>query len=157
MNATGYCILILCLWLNRGYSDSLWGVTDHTIELTDGRIELVINNIKNCQGVIRIGMYTNGNGYPDAPATGFTFAKDTIRNGILRVAISVSRAGTYAFSVLDDENENGRMDYEIGIIPHEGFGFSNNPKVSRKAPPFSETSFRYDSGLKKIEIRMVYI
>ena len=157
MNITACCILIISLFVNTGKSCSSKEIPDLSVRFVDNRIELVINNIKNNKGVIRIGMYNNDVGYPDTPSTGFTFAKDTLKSGMLRTFIPVSRSGMYAFSVLDDENENGKMDYVIGIIPREGFGFSNNPKVSRKAPAFKDTSFRFDGGLKKVEIKMVYI
>ena len=121
-----------------------------------GKIELVINKINNNKGVIRIGMYNNDAGYPDTPATGFTYAKDTLQNGLLRVSIPVSQLGTYAFSVLDDENNNGKMDYIIGIIPKEGFGFSNNPKITIKSPSFTETAFRFEGRTIKVEISMIY-
>ena len=43
-------------------------------------------------------------------------------------------------------------------MPKEGFGFSNNPKItSRKAPPFSATTFRFSGGVKRTEINMVYM
>ena len=153
-----HSILIILIWIVPGkftFVPHLHRPVNSNFQAT-GKIELVINNIKNNKGVIRLGMYNNDVGYPDTPATGFIFAKDTLKNGLLRVCIPVTGAGTYAFSVLDDENDNGRMDYVIGIIPREGFGFSNNPKVSRKAPLFSETSFRFESGSRKVEIRMVY-
>jgi uncharacterized protein (DUF2141 family) len=127
-------------------------------ELQDkGYIELNISNIRNEKGVIRIGMYTNEIGYPDTPANGFTVSKDSLSGGRVRFIIPVNTAGTYGFSILDDENGNGKMDYFLGIIPREGFGFSNNPKVSRKAPSFDETSFLYEKGTKKVEIKMIYI
>jgi uncharacterized protein (DUF2141 family) len=106
---------------------------------------------------MRIGMYESDKGYPDNPEVSFSLAKDTVSSGILRLFIPVKEPGSFGFSILDDENSNGKMDYFLRIIPKEGFGFSNNPKVSRKAPQFSDTSFYFSGGRMKVFVKMVYI
>lgn len=47
--------------------------------------------------------------------------------------------GDYAVQVLHDENDNGDLDRFLGI-PTEGYGFSRNPRVMRRAR-FDEASF----------------
>jgi uncharacterized protein (DUF2141 family) len=123
---------------------------------SDG-IELIISNIKNKTGIIRIGLYNSDKGYPDKPEVSFSLAKDTILSGKLTLSIHVKEPGSFAISILDDENQNGRMDYRLGIIPKEGFGFSNNPRVSMKAPSFDETRFWYKGERIVVPVRMVYI
>ena len=153
----GYSILLLLSQFIFG-SDNPGPVLHNAPEVQDvGCIELIISNIRNSKGVVRIGMYTTEAGYPDTPANGFTAAKDSLSGGKVKFVIPVKQPGTYGFSILDDENGNGKMDFILGIIPKEGFGFSNNPKVTRKAPSFSETSFRYEKGIKQVEISMVYM
>jgi uncharacterized protein (DUF2141 family) len=121
-------------------------------------IELIISNIRNRTGIIRIGMYNSDKGYPDNPAVSFSLAKDTLVSGKLRLFIPIKQPGIFGISILDDENENGKMDYRFVIIPREGYGFSNNPKVtSRKAPPFNETRFNYQGGRIQISVEMNYI
>lgn len=41
--------------------------------------------------------------------------------------------GSYAVQVFHDANDNGRMDTNIVGMPVEGYGFSRNPIVMRKA------------------------
>jgi len=121
-------------------------------------IELCISNIKNKSGMIRIGMYNSAKGYPDHPEVSFSLAKDTLNSGIMRLFIPVKEPGSFGFSILDDENGNGKMDYILGIIPKEGFGFSNNPGIrGMKAPSFDETRFTYGGGKKVVTVRMIYI
>jgi uncharacterized protein (DUF2141 family) len=97
-------------------------------------------------------------GYPDKPAYNFSLAKDTIKNGTMRFFIPVDKPGPVSFCILDDDNRNEKMDYIFGIMPKEGFGFSNNPKISlRGAPSFSTTSFSYSGGIKEISVRMIYM
>ena len=121
-------------------------------------VELIISNIRNKKGVIRIGVYRSDEGYPDKPSVSYSLAKDTITGGQLRIFIPFDRRGLVSFSILDDENSNGKMDYILGIMPKEGFGFSNNPRITgMKEPPFSVTSFDFSGGYKEIRVRMVYI
>jgi uncharacterized protein (DUF2141 family) len=85
-------------------------------------------------------------------------AKDTIVSGKLTMFIPLKQSGKIAISVLDDENSNGKMDYLFRIMPKEGFGFSNNPKITgREAPSFEQTAFLFEKGKMRISIRMVYI
>ena len=127
-------------------------------QLPKHHIDITINNLKGTTGLIRIGIFTSETGYPDKPAINYSLAKDTLKSGKLRLIIPVDKPCEISISVLDDENKNGEMDYKFGIMPKEGFGFSNNPKVaSRKAPPFNKTSFQFAGGEKKIDINMVYM
>ena len=64
--------------------------------------------------------------------------------------------GTYAVSVLDDENSNLDMDNFLGI-PKEGYGFSNDAEVKISPPKFEECSFVIDQPLKKISIEIRYM
>jgi uncharacterized protein (DUF2141 family) len=121
-------------------------------------IELTISNVRNKAGLIRIGVFSSDNGYPDKPKYSFSLAKDTMVSDKLTLFIPLKKSGLFSISILDDENENGKMDYFLGIIPKEGFGFSNNPKVtSRKAPSFEKTVFEFEKGKIQISVRMVYI
>jgi uncharacterized protein (DUF2141 family) len=61
--------------------------------------------------------------------------------------------GTYAIQVMHDENDNGKIDANFMGIPTEGYGFSNNPHVMRRAY-FSEASFEVKDTPTAIVIRM---
>ena len=50
--------------------------------------------------------------------------KTKISNGTLVVEVKLE-PGKYGISLMDDENFNGKMDYNFIGIPKEGFGFSN--------------------------------
>ena len=53
-----------------------------------------------------------------------SFDKSRVKDGRMTVEISV-KCGIYGISVIDDENNNGKMEYNLLGIPKEGFGFSN--------------------------------
>jgi len=62
-------------------------------------------------------------------------------------------AGSYAVQVMHDENDNGKMDTNFMGIPSEGYGFSNNPQVMRKAH-FSEAKFDIGDAASSITITL---
>ena len=65
--------------------------------------------------------------------------------------------GRYAIAVLHDENDNGKADRAITMIPKEGFGFSRDAKVRFGPPKFDEAAFDVAGGAKEMPIRMRYI
>ena len=150
-----YCLIVMGFFSAVPFSTDT-AVIREAGQQDTGHIELIISNIKSNEGVVRIGMYTSEEGYPDIAAKSYVAKKDSLSDGKIRYKIQVNEPGSYGFSILDDVNDNGRMDYILGIIPKEGFGFSNNPKVSTRAPSYSETSFRYEKGIRKVEITMIY-
>ena len=149
----------IVLFINLFISGFSLSDSDRTVfqkQQFDG-IELIISNIRNKTGLIRIGLYESDKGFPDKPEVSFSLAKDTILSGKLTLLIPIKETGSFAISILDDENKNGKMDYRFGIMPKEGFGFSNNPKISMKAPSFDETRFWYKGERLVVSVRMVYI
>jgi uncharacterized protein (DUF2141 family) len=151
-----FALLIIHIFSASVFNTDIVNVKDQD-KINNG-IELIINNIRNKTGILRIGLYDTNKGYPDHPEVSFSIEKDTIISGQLRFLIPVKQSGLFAISILDDENENGKMDYRFGIMPKEGFGFSNNPRIkSMKEPPFEETCFTYNGGKKVVTVKMVYI
>ncbi|MCB2063936.1 MAG: DUF2141 domain-containing protein [Novosphingobium sp.] len=65
-------------------------------------------------------------------------------------------AGTYAISLVHDENGNGKLDKRL-IVPAEGFGFSRNAPVRFGPPSFKSAAFRVDGGEAHQAIRMRYL
>jgi len=148
----------VCLLLIQSFFAVINPLKDNRQTLNSDGIYLIISNIRNTNGLIQVGVFESEKGYPDNPAYSFSLSKDTISSGRLRLFIPVKSPGSYGLSILDDENRNGKMDYIFGIKPKEGFGFSNNPKItSRKPPPFMQTNFKFSGGKKPVSVRMVYI
>lgn len=56
-------------------------------------------------------------------------------------------AGTYAISVYQDANANGKIDRNLIGIPTELGGFSNNPRIVMGPPSFKRCAFRLEGNL----------
>ncbi len=64
--------------------------------------------------------------------------------------------GTYAISLLHDENGNGKADKAL-MIPKEGFGFSRDAKVRMGPPKFAAAAFTVTNQPVHKQIRMRYL
>ena len=68
------------------------------------------------------------------------------------LCVPLPSPGTYALVVLHDKNANGKADFFT-----EGFGFSNNPKLSLGPPDADEVMFVADAGISKHDIQLTYV
>jgi uncharacterized protein (DUF2141 family) len=65
--------------------------------------------------------------------------------------------GTYAVSVVHDENANGKLDTNFVGMPREGVGASNDAKGHMGPPKFSAASFPYAAGRLDLKIHVNYL
>jgi len=65
--------------------------------------------------------------------------------------------GTYAVSVVHDENSNGKLDTNFIGMPREGVGASNDAKGHMGPPKLSAASFQYQSGRLELKIHVNYL
>lgn len=121
-----------------------------------GTLEISFSDVRNDRGEICIGINTSPDGWPRKAQLERKWEKKELNKGVLVVEVPDLPYGTYAISVLDDENSNHEIDMTLGI-PGEGFGFSQNPKVGLSAPKFEDCSFKIDSAMTRITIQLKYI
>ncbi len=65
--------------------------------------------------------------------------------------------GEYAISLLHDENDNEKMDTGLMGIPKEGYGASNDAKVTFGPPKFADARFPLTQNQTTIRIKMRYM
>ncbi len=130
-----------------------------TLQLIDSQnaevVELTITNIQAGTGNILVSVYENANQFPYDPFVTYSIDKSTISKSTVVYKINdLQPAKKYAITLLDDENKNEDMDYNLVGIPKEGYGFSNNAKPRfLTAPTFEDCSF---SPQESISIKMKY-
>jgi len=119
-------------------------------------LKVGIYNIKEGTGQISVGFYSSEEEWPYEPKYSYAIDKKGRQGESVWLEILDMEPGTYALSVLDDENRSGGMEYFCGI-PREGWGFSNNPPVLRlTAPSFKQCEFIL-KDTTMIEVRMNYL
>jgi len=65
-------------------------------------------------------------------------------------------AGTYAVSVMHDENGNGKMDFNFLHMPKEGYGASRDHLPMMSPPSFDDCKLPIGPGLTEIDVHMTY-
>ncbi len=120
-------------------------------------LDVHITNIRNTKGQLCLAIFTDEEDFKDEKTCWVMKCdKKDLVNGEFQIKIEF-RSGTYGMSVLDDENYDGRMDYNLLGIPREGFGFSNYFHKGILKPTFDDFKFDIQKNeIKKLLVKMKY-
>ncbi|MFT4662086.1 MAG: hypothetical protein ACI8XB_002374 [Patiriisocius sp.] len=113
-------------------------------------IEMIVTGIRTNNGKIQIGAFIDNDSFRNEESTyAFHFDKDNIDEGTLKVNFDLP-AGTYGFSLMDDENDNNKMDYNFFGIPKEGFGFGDYYHSGYTKPDIDKFNMELKAGESKV-------
>lgn len=132
-----------------------------------GSLTVNVAGLKNAVGQVCFSLFEGSQGFPNDPeaviaqqcvpavvggneADGEGAAAETIA-----VTFDSLEMGTYAVSVLHDEDEDQAVGRGTFGIPTEGFGFSQNPVVQTSAPEFTEAAL-FVIGDITTDVEMIY-
>ncbi|MDG1237980.1 MAG: DUF2141 domain-containing protein [Flavobacteriales bacterium] len=115
-------------------------MSEYSYSQLSGQLILNVSEIRNKNGVLRIGIYKDDSTFQEEkPFLVKSLSKDKLIDGKLTFSFSID-VGEFGIALLDDENENGEMDYSF-FIPQEGFGFSNYFHSGLRMPTFENFKF----------------
>jgi len=119
---------------------------------------VTIKNIQTTKGQLCIAIFNNQESFEQQkPIYTLHLSKENATDGILKVNIPF-RTGNYGLSVLDDINNNSKMDYHIFAIPAEGFGFSGYMSRGLSIPKYKNFRFYLEKNERKeIVVLLRYI
>lgn len=116
-----------------------------------GELTVTISDIRAAKGTIMVAVEKSDAGWNDQEKP--VAAQKIAASGKEVVLKFDLPAGEYAVQVLHDENDNGKLDTNFMGMPVEGYGFSNNPQVMRKAH-FDEAKFALGEAAAAIVVRL---
>lgn len=133
-------------------------LTAFTTQAQDQSVIVNITNIRNDKGNIRVGIFKDDATFQEEKADRIIiYAKDKMKDGTLRVRIPLA-PGEYGISLLDDEDKDGEMTFNMIHIPKEGFGFSNYYHKGLSMPHFNQFNFRIeDNKNTTVQVKMKYM
>jgi len=113
-------------------------------------INVQVKALRNNNGSIICGLFTSQKGFP-SESKGNAVAVQKVVSTKPEVVCRFNdlKMGTYAVSVLHDENNNDKMDTNFFGIPKEGYGASLNHYHATSAPKFLESKFNLKETEKK--------
>ncbi len=121
------------------------------------QVVIEVANLRNADGVVRACMTRDSQRFPRCQnaAQGYRTVVPAGQAATLR--FTNVQPGTYAIALLHDENDNGKADRVLGMMPREGFGFSNDAPVSMGPPSFGDAAIQVGAREMHQTIRMRYM
>ncbi|MBM3432088.1 MAG: DUF2141 domain-containing protein [Bacteroidetes bacterium] len=113
-----------------------------------------ISGIQITQGRILYSLYSSADGFPDNPQKAYRSGFVNVTERALSLNIASLPPGTYALSVIHDQNGDGRLNVNFVGIPTEPLGFSNKVMGAFGPPKFSKARFTLQPGKNEIPIRL---
>lgn len=123
----------------------------------EGEIVITITNMRSTKGVIRACMTTNEDIFPRCRKDPQSHRTVVPAGQNVQLRFVGVKPGKYAVALLHDENDNGKADRALGMMPKEGFGFSRDAKVRMGPPKFKDAVFDYSGAGENLTIRMRYL
>lgn len=126
-------------------------------QANENPVTIVFSNIRSNKGNLRLGIFKTQEEFEnETPFKRISIPKTQLSNNSVSATLQLPD-GTYGISVLDDENNNSKMDYNMVRMPKEGFGFSNYYHTGFSKPKLSQFVFTVTKGNIKINCKMRYI
>lgn len=120
-------------------------------------VTIAISNLRNSDGVVRACMTVDEDRFPRCQGTPGAHSTVVPTSEAATITFHNVQPGTYAIALLHDENDNGRADRALGMMPKEGFGFSNDARVRMGPPRFNDAAIIVEAAPVQQSIRMRYL
>jgi uncharacterized protein (DUF2141 family) len=119
-------------------------------------VTVKVSDIRNAKGVVRACMTTDAKKFPRCQ--GNPDAHSMVVNSATSVTLTFKgvKPGHYALALLHDENNNGKADRALGMMPKEGYGFSRDAPVRMGPPKFSQAAFDVAGEPQTLAVKMRY-
>ncbi|MDP2131331.1 MAG: DUF2141 domain-containing protein [Erythrobacter sp.] len=121
-----------------------------------GDVVITVTDLRSAKGVVRACMTTREDIFPRCIKDPTAHRTVVPAGETIEIRFSGVKPGDYAIALLHDENNNGKADRAMGMMPKEGYGFSRDAPVRMAPPKFKDAVFKIEEGLSRVSIRMRY-
>jgi len=121
-----------------------------------GEVVITVTDLRSTKGVVRACMTTRSDIFPKCSKDPGSHRTVVPASGKVEIRFTGVKPGTYAIALLHDENDNGKADRAMGMMPKEGYGFSRDAPVKMAPPKFKDAVFVAGEGSQRITIKMRY-
>lgn len=118
-------------------------------------LKVTITDLRNDKGNLIYGVFKADDGFPTDDKKSVNWQVRPTKDGNKTFTCQLP-PGTYAASVLHDENVSGNMDTGAFGIPKEGYGVTNNPKPRFRKATFQEATFELTKDGAEMTISVQY-
>ncbi|MCU0353704.1 MAG: DUF2141 domain-containing protein [Cytophagales bacterium] len=121
-----------------------------------GKLTVTITNLRSNNGTVLASLYKSADGFPTESKKAVKQTSAKIAGGKATLVFEGVPAGTYAVSVMHDENDDKKMETNWMGIPKEGTAASNDAKGKFGPPKFEDAKFKTNGTDTGIAIKMWY-
>lgn len=121
-----------------------------------GEVVITVTDMRNTKGVVRACMSTRADIFPKCIKDPAAYRVVVPASGKVEIRFANVKPGNYAIALLHDENDNGKADRAMGMMPKEGYGFSRDAPVRMAPPKFAHAVFAVPEGTSRVTIKMRY-
>jgi uncharacterized protein (DUF2141 family) len=120
-------------------------------------IHVEISGLRSDKGQVLCALFSSADAFPKHADKAVARLTAKIAERQATCEFTGVAPGTYAVSVVHDENANGKLDTNFIGMPREGVGASNDAKGHMGPPKFSAASFPYAAGRLDLKIHVNYL
>lgn len=130
----------------------------NTFTINAQEVEVYISDIRSVEGLVVIGVFKDHQSFKDdTPIRRLKFNKSNMIKGKMIVKLELV-PGRYGLALLDDENNDDIMNFNMIGVPKEGYGFSNYYLKGLSRPKFDCFCFDLKVGqTKRVICKMKYM
>ena len=121
-----------------------------------GEVVITITDLRSTEGVVRACMTTQEKIFPKCRKDPASHRTVVDAGDSVTIRFTDVEPGTYAVALLHDENNDGKANRALGMMPKEGYGFSRDAKVRMAPPKFEDAVFEHTGEDQKLTIKMRY-
>ena len=121
-----------------------------------GEVIITVTDLRSTKGVVRACMTTREDIFPKCIKDPGSHRTVVPAGEKVVIRFTDVKPGDYAVALLHDENDNGKADRAMGMMPKEGYGFSRDAPVKMAPPKFRDAVFAQGQGVNRLTIRMRY-
>lgn len=115
-------------------------------------LTVTLDGVKPGGGPLTVLLFGQADGFPkEARAS----QRHVLPAGKKSLALDGLKPGQYAVMAYHDEDGNGELNRLFGMIPREGWGLSNNPKVAGK-PAFKDAAVTLPESGAAVTLHLDY-
>ncbi len=118
-------------------------------------LELDVSGLRSSKGLIRVCLTADPANFPGCTDDRRAITR-SVPAGQHVIRFDGLAPGTYAASLIHDENANAKLDTFMGV-PREGFGFSRNPRITFGPPKFAAAQFALGPVAQVQQVVMRYM
>jgi uncharacterized protein (DUF2141 family) len=121
----------------------------------EGALTVQVWNVQNDKGQVGCSIYSKSDGFPSEPkkADAQMFVQQA--SGKATCTFKGIKPGTFAVSVMHDENKDGKLETSMVGRPKEWWGVSNDVPAERFGPPkYEKATFEFDGTRKTVKVKL---